>query len=264
MRRECIKCGSERVHRSRVRKGERTLSKIFLRPLHCHACKTRYWVPYKKAYFIVGMVSFCSFLLAYFAWINVLAPGQSIVRSQQLEAGEITLDQITEWQGSSETDLILKNPTYATTPEETEVIAEISADPALTKLQTDNRFFMVQLYYEKARKGDAAAQYQLGLLYLTGNGAIQDFEEAARWFELAAEKNHALAQYELGMIYKVGYGVAADLEKSYMWLNLAAAAGIDEAALMRNKIMLSLNSEQLTQAQRASRERLGNMSVADR
>jgi hypothetical protein len=112
----------------------------------------------------------------------------------------------------------------------------------------------VRLYQESAENGNSDAQYKLGLLYLTGNGALQDFTEAAKWLKLAAEQGYALAQYELGLIYRVGHGVAVDPIQSYVWLNLAAAAGIQQAVAAREEAMRSLNGKQLAQAQKASRD----------
>ncbi|MCH9665143.1 MAG: sel1 repeat family protein, partial [Gammaproteobacteria bacterium] len=55
-------------------------------------------------------------------------------------------------------------------------------------------------------------------------------------------------------IHKTGYGLPANLEKSYMWFNISAAAGIQEAIIARDKIMLSLTPKQLKKAQEASRK----------
>jgi TPR repeat protein len=118
----------------------------------------------------------------------------------------------------------------------------------------------VRLYQESAENGNSDAQYKLGLLYLTGNGALQDFAEAAKWLKLAAEQGYALAQYELGLIYRVGHGVAVDPIQSYVWLNLAAAAGIQQAVAAREEAMRSLNGKQLAQAQKASRDWLTSKS----
>jgi hypothetical protein len=125
---------------------------------------------------------------------------------------------------------------------------------------TDDHYFTVRLYQESAENGNRDAQYKLGLLYLTGNGALQDFAEAAKWLKLAAEQGYALAQYELGLIYRMGHGVAVDQVQSYVWLNLAAAAGIEQAVAAREEVMRSLNGKQLAQAQKASRDWLTSKS----
>ncbi|MGH8762292.1 MAG: tetratricopeptide repeat protein [Nitrosospira sp.] len=127
-----------------------------------------------------------------------------------------------------------------------------------TEKRPDDHHFAVRLYQENAEKGNSDAQYKLGLLYLTGNGALQDFTEAAKWLKLAAEQGHASAQYELGLIYRTGYGLATDQVQSYMWLNLAAAAGIQQAVMARDEVMRSLSSKQLAQAQKNSREWLAS------
>jgi hypothetical protein len=124
--------------------------------------------------------------------------------------------------------------------------------------RVDDHHFAVQLYEESAENGDSDAQYKLGLLYLTGNGALQDFAEAAKWLKLAAEQGYALAQYELGLIYRSGYGLAIDQVQSYVWLNLAAAAGVQQAMGARDDVMRSLNTRQLAQAQKISRDWLAS------
>jgi len=122
----------------------------------------------------------------------------------------------------------------------------------------DNRFYTITLFLDKAKKGNADAQYQLGLLYLAGKGTLQDFSEASKWFILAAEQNHPLAQYELGLLYQFGQGIEPDNEKSYMWFNLAAAAGVEQAIGARDKTMRSLSRDQLASAQKAAREWLNS------
>lgn len=38
-----------------------------------------------------------------------------------------------------------------------------------------------------SNKGDARAQYGLGVMYAGGEGVKQDYQEAIRWYRLAAE-----------------------------------------------------------------------------
>ncbi|MEC9455148.1 MAG: sel1 repeat family protein, partial [Pseudomonadota bacterium] len=45
-----------------------------------------------------------------------------------------------------------------------------------------------------AEAGDAAAQYEVGLMLDSGRGTAPDAGAAAQWFLAAAEQNHALAQ----------------------------------------------------------------------
>jgi hypothetical protein len=59
-----------------------------------------------------------------------------------------------------------------------------------------------------ANDGDATAQFNLGLMYVTGQGVQQDNAAAALWFRKAAEQGYALAQSNLGTLYLYGRGVA--------------------------------------------------------
>ena len=40
---------------------------------------------------------------------------------------------------------------------------------------------------EKAQRGDAEAQYNLGYMYATGEGVPEDHTEAVKWYRLVAE-----------------------------------------------------------------------------
>lgn len=70
----------------------------------------------------------------------------------------------------------------------------------------------------------AQAQYNLGICYKNGLGVEKSYDEAAKWFQLAAEKNYANAQYELGLYYISSYlsGNILDKETGIMWLKKAA------------------------------------------
>ena len=61
-----------------------------------------------------------------------------------------------------------------------------------------------------AEQGDADAQYNLGVMYATGEGVPQDEAEAVRWYRLAAEQGIATAQTNLGPMYDIGEGVPQD------------------------------------------------------
>ena len=52
-----------------------------------------------------------------------------------------------------------------------------------------------------AEEGDAAAQFNLGVMYADGRGVPQDETEAVRWYRLAAERGNARAQANLGVKY---------------------------------------------------------------
>jgi putative methionine-R-sulfoxide reductase with GAF domain len=84
-----------------------------------------------------------------------------------------------------------------------------------------------------AATGDAAAQYQLGMRYASGEGVKQDNHEALRWFGQAAERGHVRAQSKVAACYWSGKGAPRDYSKAYFWALLAEAGGDKDASLYR-------------------------------
>ena len=74
-----------------------------------------------------------------------------------------------------------------------------------------------------AEQGDASAQFRLGLLYDTGEGVPQDYQEAVKWYRLAAEQGNARAQGALGAMHAFGQGGGQDYVRAHKWVNLAAS-----------------------------------------
>jgi uncharacterized protein len=72
-------------------------------------------------------------------------------------------------------------------------------------------------------KGDAAAQYALGWMYLQGAGVPQSYTEAEKWWRLAAGQGHVEAQSNLGGMYGIGMGgVRQDYKEAAKWNRKAA------------------------------------------
>ncbi len=253
----CIQCGSSRVHKSRFRPGERTPANLLLSPYRCRDCKARFWGRNSDACLATAAGVGGIFLLSALIWVgfSLNEPMERNLSSSQPQtalAGLSWLDSQSSPPVSSAnltlTEAIERGEKIDLQSVKNENTSSFLPDPR------DNRFYTINLFLEKAKKGNADAQYQLGILYLTGKGTLQDFSEASKWFILAAEQNHPLAQYELGLLYQIGQGVEMDNEKSYMWFNLAAAAGIEQAIAARDKAMRSLSRTQLSSAQKAARE----------
>jgi len=95
-----------------------------------------------------------------------------------------------------------------------------------------------------ADRGDADAQWQMGVRYHNGEGVPRDDAQAMQWFLRAAEQGHVIAQATLGAYYWAGRGVPQDLSKSYFWSAIALAQG-DE----NSKSRLEGLASQMTRAQ---------------
>ena len=87
------------------------------------------------------------------------------------------------------------------------------------------------LWLPLAEKGDAAAQYLLGTLYVEGKGVEQNDATAIMWFQRAANQGHAGAQYNLGASYAEGTGVGKSDVDAAKWFLRAANQGMVFAQL---------------------------------
>jgi len=79
----------------------------------------------------------------------------------------------------------------------------------------------IKWYRKAAEQGDAVAQFNLGVMY--AKGASPNYAEATLWYRLAADHGLAGAQFNLGMMYEEGEGVSRDYVQAHMWLTLAAS-----------------------------------------
>lgn len=77
-------------------------------------------------------------------------------------------------------------------------------------------------YITRAKAGDAAAQYDVGVLYAQGRGLVQDYASAATWFRAAAAQGNVAAEYNLGVLYAQGLGVTANATEAINWFRSAA------------------------------------------
>ncbi len=81
-------------------------------------------------------------------------------------------------------------------------------------------------FRKAAAQGHSAAQQELGVIYSTGDGVAQDDAQAAAWFRKAADQGNATAQYNLGLLYAKGAGVKRDDREAIDWMRKAAAQGL--------------------------------------
>lgn len=77
----------------------------------------------------------------------------------------------------------------------------------------------------KANRGDAEAQFSLGLHFGNVSGDALDYVEAARWYGLAAAQSHVLAQFNLGVMFARGQGMPQDDVQAANWMRKAAEGG---------------------------------------
>jgi len=83
----------------------------------------------------------------------------------------------------------------------------------------------------QALRGDAQAQFALGVMYSSGQGVRQNDAEATKWFRKSAEQGFSKAQYNLGYMYHQGRGINRNDHEAAYWYRKAAEQGIALAQL---------------------------------
>ena len=79
---------------------------------------------------------------------------------------------------------------------------------------------------QAAEQGNAAAQFNLGVMYEDGQGVRQDYAQAVQWYRKAAEQGLAEAQYNLGVMYAKGEGVRQNYKIAKGWFGKACDNGL--------------------------------------
>jgi localization factor PodJL len=92
-----------------------------------------------------------------------------------------------------------------------------------------------------AANGDPSAAFEVGARLAEGRGLPQDFEQAAAWYQRAAERGFVPAQYRLATLLERGLGVSSDLAHARTWYLRAAEQG--HAKAMHNVAVLSIGGD---------------------
>ena len=109
--------------------------------------------------------------------------------------------------------------------------------------------------------GDIEAKKSLGNLYHEGKGVVTDFEKASKLYREAAILGDIDCQRVMGSRYQQGLGVTADYVEAYAWYNVCAASGDELAAKSRESLAQNLQADQVTAAQKRSREILAEIEA---
>jgi localization factor PodJL len=87
-----------------------------------------------------------------------------------------------------------------------------------------------------AIKGDPAAAYEVGVRFAEGKGVAANFDEAAKWYDRAAEAGVVPAIFRLGTLYEKGLSVKKDVDIARRYYLRAAERG--NAKAMHNLAVL--------------------------
>lgn len=96
------------------------------------------------------------------------------------------------------------------------------------------------IWREAAQTGDPEAQVNVGEIYEKGWLGASDYDEAARWYTLAAEQGNRTAQRRLAYLHEHGLGVAQDARKALaLW---RSALDIDEELVLASELDAARNT----------------------
>lgn len=85
-------------------------------------------------------------------------------------------------------------------------------------------------------KGDATAAYEIGVRFAEGKGVATNYDEAAKWYDRAAQAGVVPATFRLGTLYEKGLGVKKDADIARRYYTQAAERG--NAKAMHNLAVL--------------------------
>lgn len=92
----------------------------------------------------------------------------------------------------------------------------------------------------QANEGNLEDQMNLAYMYLYGtNGVKQDYDEAFKYYEMAAKQKDPIALNNLGSLYFNGIGTERDVKKALTLFESASALGNDNASLNLGFIYLT-------------------------
>lgn len=103
---------------------------------------------------------------------------------------------------------------------------------------------------DMAEKGDAKAQYRLGMAYYEGTAISRNFGMAMRWFEKAAMQGHAKAQHRMAVCYNNGEGTLHNRIKAFAWYLVAAENKHPQAQSKSDAYKSILTRQQLIEGRR--------------
>ena len=118
----------------------------------------------------------------------------------------------------------------------------------------ENYKIAIKYFRLSAEQGNANGQTSMGYVYLNGYGVQQNYKTALKWNRLGAENESAIAQWNLSLMYENGLGVLQDNIYAHMWANISAFNGNDDGSKTRDRVAKNMTTADISQAQKLARE----------
>lgn len=98
-----------------------------------------------------------------------------------------------------------------------------------------------------ALEGDAGAQYELAMRYLSGDGQAPSESEAIAWLLKSAHQGNSSAQYQLGLAYEHGTGVQQEYVKAYACYVMADINGNSDSQAAQRALAPKLADQEMAE-----------------
>jgi len=113
----------------------------------------------------------------------------------------------------------------------------------------------VRFLTQAAKQNQPQAQAELGTMYRLGRGVAEDPKEAARWLTAAARSGVGIAQLAIGRMYRDGVGVGRDLVEAYAWFSVAGENSVMDGFAYRSEIVKQMSPEQIAEGKQRAAQR---------
>ncbi len=100
---------------------------------------------------------------------------------------------------------------------------------AFDAIKRDDYATSLRILQPMANMGNAVAQFNIGVMYLNGEGVERSVSEGISWYKKSAVLGNVSAQFRLGRIYQEGKIVRNNNIEAAKWWKMAAANGHAEA-----------------------------------
>ncbi|MEX2335285.1 MAG: tetratricopeptide repeat protein [Pseudohongiella sp.] len=114
--------------------------------------------------------------------------------------------------------------------EDTELPDYTSYEVGLDALQAGDFDTALREFTQSAEEGLHLAQYNLGVMYYTGQGVPQSYETAYHWLSQSAEQGHLNSMFNLATLYYNGQGVNSSLMSMWPLSLISRRQNLQQAA----------------------------------
>eukprot|EP01126_Amoeba_proteus_P045610 TRINITY_DN5118_c0_g1_i4.p1 TRINITY_DN5118_c0_g1~~TRINITY_DN5118_c0_g1_i4.p1 ORF type:complete len:737 (+),score=150.46 TRINITY_DN5118_c0_g1_i4:198-2408(+) len=115
---------------------------------------------------------------------------------------------------------------------------------AMDRYRTGAKLEAAKWFVMAAQQGNPQAQYNLGAMYMNGDGIQRNLGEALKLFKMAADQGLKEAQFQIGSLYHNGNEVVErDLSEAIKWYQLAAQQDFAPAKVQLQSLRTQLEDQ---------------------